>query len=238
MIFAPASSQLVPWMQPQFGRGRESSSPTTYEALILSDNPVGYWRLGEASGTSIIDASTESNNGTYSGSITLGEPGAISGDPNTSVLFSGGLGVIPEISVYDFGTGDFSVEAWVNLTSSGTNVAFSNFGGGSQLYWMGQLGGVPTFSINGGVVSGGSINDGQWHHFVSVRSIGSVTLYIDGSSVATGTLLGDVNSLAGVVIASLGSPSVFAWIGLLDEVALYGYGLTSTQVLAHYNKGI
>lgn len=60
----------------------------TYYDSVLNDSPNGYWRLGEPSGTTATDE-TGTNNGTYSGSPTLGVTGAIPVDEDTAVTFDG-----------------------------------------------------------------------------------------------------------------------------------------------------
>src|SRR5688500_11107092 len=60
-----------------------------YANIVLADNPTAYWRLGETSGTTAVDSSVPGGNqGTYLNGVTLGIPGAIPGDPNTSAGFS------------------------------------------------------------------------------------------------------------------------------------------------------
>lgn len=61
---------------------------TAYAEAILSDNPAGYWRLGEPSGTVAADELGVSN-GTYTGSPTLAVAGALDVDSNGGVLFNG-----------------------------------------------------------------------------------------------------------------------------------------------------
>src|SRR5438132_757282 len=81
---------------PAIGRG----APPSYEARVRADNPIGYWRLGEAPGaTTAADISGNGNNGAYSGGITLGQPGFHDGD--TAALFDGRSG---RIVVRDSGT--------------------------------------------------------------------------------------------------------------------------------------
>ena len=66
--------------------------PSDYRGRVLYDAPVGYWRLGEPSGTVAADASTNGLTGTYVGSPTLAQVGALgaSGDADTAVDFTGG----------------------------------------------------------------------------------------------------------------------------------------------------
>jgi hypothetical protein len=62
---------------------------SAYSAAVLADSPLAYYRLGEASGTTMTDSSGNSRNGTYAGSPTLGAPGLVTGDSDTAVTFNG-----------------------------------------------------------------------------------------------------------------------------------------------------
>ena len=65
----------------------------SYAATVLADAPVGYWRLGEASGTSAADE-IGAHNGTYVGSPTLGVTGIPGSAGNTAMTLNGsGSGV-------------------------------------------------------------------------------------------------------------------------------------------------
>ena len=61
----------------------------SYAAAILADAPAGYWRMGETSGTTMTDATTNGNDGTYAGGVKLGQPGALTSDKATAVAFDG-----------------------------------------------------------------------------------------------------------------------------------------------------
>src|SRR6185437_12692528 len=50
--------------------------PRCYGDAVLSDSPVGYWRLDETTGTVATD-STGSNPGTYVGGPALGQAGGL-----------------------------------------------------------------------------------------------------------------------------------------------------------------
>ncbi|MEK7644515.1 MAG: LamG-like jellyroll fold domain-containing protein, partial [Patescibacteria group bacterium] len=45
---------------------------SAYESAVLADKPVGFWRLGEASGTVALDSGLNKINGTYAGAVKLG----------------------------------------------------------------------------------------------------------------------------------------------------------------------
>ena len=57
---------------------------SAYSDAVLADSPVGYWRLGEASGA-FVDSSGNGNNGAAVGSPTYGETGALSADSDKAV---------------------------------------------------------------------------------------------------------------------------------------------------------
>src|SRR5438105_10324062 len=57
---------------------------SSYSTVVLADMPLGYWRLGDSA--PILPAADASGNGyagTYNGGVTVGQSGAINGDPDT-----------------------------------------------------------------------------------------------------------------------------------------------------------
>ena len=123
---------------------------SSYSALIAGTSGlIGYWRLGEASGTTACDV-TGSHDGTYaagpSGSTLLGRPGALSGDPDTATRFIGtGQAVVPHAAALNL-NGAFTVELWIKpetLPSSGFpsvlrkgHSELTGGGGGWLLYYQ------------------------------------------------------------------------------------------------------
>ncbi len=60
-----------------------------YSSVVLAKGPVGYWRLGEASGPTAADAAGNGYDGTYLGNPTFGQSGAIVNDPDTAIGLNG-----------------------------------------------------------------------------------------------------------------------------------------------------
>lgn len=60
-----------------------------YSAAVLADNPTAYWRLGDASGITAVDAAASPHNATYNGAPTLGSTGLLVGSADTAVVFNG-----------------------------------------------------------------------------------------------------------------------------------------------------
>jgi hypothetical protein len=60
-----------------------------YSSVVLAKGPVGYWRLGEAAGPTAFDASGNGYDGTYFGSPSFAQPGAIANDLDTAIGLNG-----------------------------------------------------------------------------------------------------------------------------------------------------
>src|SRR5438128_8433098 len=66
------------------------ASPTTtlaatsaYATAVLADAPIAYWRLDEAAGNTMSDASGHNHAGTYTGAVAHSQTGALIGDTDT-----------------------------------------------------------------------------------------------------------------------------------------------------------
>lgn len=78
------------------GFGQVVSPDMTAAQLILSTQPsnlIGYWPLGEMSGTVADDVSSTNADGTYAGTVTLGQAGI--GDGSLAANFGGGRVSLP-----------------------------------------------------------------------------------------------------------------------------------------------
>lgn len=113
-----------------------------YSSFVLAKGPVGYWRLGESAGVTAFDASGNGNDGTYFGNPTLGQAGAISGDPDTAVGLNG-----PDsrdyVEIADPGSAAFSqptsgtgltVEVWMRPDA----LTFPGQTSEPYIHWMGK----------------------------------------------------------------------------------------------------
>jgi len=70
----------------EFNEAASGWTASGYAAAVRTDNPVGYWRFGEANGITAVDE-MGNGNGTYVNSPVLGATGALDGDANTAVTF-------------------------------------------------------------------------------------------------------------------------------------------------------
>jgi len=91
-------------------------------------------------------------------------------------------------TISNFGTGAFTVEFWINFqNTNNAGIYYGGNGGGSVFldYYSGSL----RWGISGGAIPisyAFTPTIGRWYHVAFTRSSTTDTLYIDGTSVATG----------------------------------------------------
>jgi hypothetical protein len=113
-----------------------------YRDAVLAKNPVAYWRLGESAGQKAFDETGNGNSGNYCGNPIYGQPGAINGDPNTAVQFTGADYVeMSDSASFSQPTSTFglTVEAWMrpdSLHFQGQSTPGS--GQNPYVHWLGK----------------------------------------------------------------------------------------------------
>jgi hypothetical protein len=91
-------------------------------------------------------------------------------------------------AISNFGTGAFTIEFWVNFQS--TSAAGFYYGGASGSVYIDYFSGSLRLGISGGSVPisyAFTPAVGTWYHVAFVRSSTTDTLYVNGTSVATGS---------------------------------------------------
>jgi hypothetical protein len=234
------------------GTGTSPSSFTvtvgtpSYFSLVASDPALlGYWRLGETSGTTATDV-VGAHNGTYVNKPALGSAGAIVNDPNTSVTFNGtsqriNLPPLPSVQ-------DFSIEGWTYLTKSSVNnnTLYGNVGTvrllarpGTGTYRTAAYAGV---TLNGTeyvlqpVSPASDIN--SWVYWVVTRHGSTLTLYRNGVQIGQRTDL-PASATANIngYIADQAN-GAYHLTGRVDDVAIYASALTASTVASHYQAAL
>jgi hypothetical protein len=156
----------------------------------------------------------------------------------------------PSNSAYNFGTGAFSVEAWVKTFSGGPLIARKAQDGGSSHggFSLSVSHQEITFMNDDGSYyntlksTGSDICDGKWHHVAAVRSGSTGSIYLDGVSLST-TRLGNknpplnVNSVDRLTIGTLdqtpGAPSL---TGYLAEARIWKVARTADEIYQNFHR--
>jgi hypothetical protein len=136
--------------------------------------------------------------------------------------------IVPSNSNFDFGTSNFTIEMWINLTNVTStwqaiiSRAYGNAGGwrlyknngDNQLRWYHNT----TLIVS---TTGSTLTNNTWSHIAVVRSSGTTTIYIDGTSRGSAA---DTNSyIPGVYALEIGDgvvTSSFPMTGYIDDLRI------------------
>jgi hypothetical protein len=219
----------------------------TYGATVIADGAVSFWRFDEASGTTAVDKMGVQN-ATHNANVSVGQTGIVPALSGLGVVYDGTAAATTaaDNNAHDFNA-NLSVEAWVKPSISFAAGVFRTIaakvdasGSVFQLQYNGlklefrlDVGGT-TYRVQ--TTADSPLVSGNVYHVVGVRNGTSGELYING--VLAGSLTigsgGIVTTTAPVLIGAQGTER---FAGTIDELALYGVALTSTQIAAHYAAG-
>jgi hypothetical protein len=235
------------------------TAPTvSYAQTVIADNPVGYWRLNETSG-SVAHDSWGGHDGQFF-NVSLGQFGYHTNDPD----FAAGFGILAPSDSYvgniqgiDFSTfgnnSAFTIEAWVKAgpQTMDAGVVTCGYGSGGEEFNLDTGGGSHAFrfSVRDSLnvahnASGNVVPNNSWQHVVGVcdEPNGAVRLYVNGinnanTTIANGVQMGTDPVSIGSRRGGYATTYTSQFVGTIDEVAIYGYALNPTQILNHYMTG-
>lgn len=229
-------------------------SVSVYQAEVLKDLPLSYYRMAALTGSSEADLGSLAATATINNTPTLGVPGA-TGDGNTAMTFvaaSTQYVSAPDVDGYSIGTtGNLTVECFASWAASpgATQCIVSKAGAGSQFEWGWQLNSsgkliFVVWTLAGAVAVAqtlpGSPAAGVLHHLAaSIKNNG------DGTTQVRCLLDGVAVSTASFTTASIGNGTALLTVatrwandqyfdGTVDEVAIYGTPLSDTRIATHY----
>jgi len=220
-----------------------------YGQLVMDDNPEGYWKLDEESGTTAIDET-----GNYDGSIEGSPDLGVEGADGTAINFDGD-GQYVEIDGYSGVTGSDTrtVEAWVKpesgvdyTVSENTHVVdwgLNNNGERYSIRLSDEGGGDPVLrvEVQGGFKYGSTqLDREEWNHIAVVLPEGSsdVTdhrLYVNGELDSTGEQASQtIDTAEATAFISRNNEQDRDFIGSVDEVAIYNEELAEQSIEERY----
>ena len=198
-----------------------TSSANLQRGSTVANGLVGYWTFdgGDISGTTILDLSGNGNDGTDNAATpTIGKLGQ-------ALKFDGSSGYadVPYSASLDVGV--YSTSVWFKTTVGSCQYITDWNGSTIDKFRLFTGDCTPSYTTNSGatneltaeiystggshwtdVTSSVSVNDGKWHHAVTVMDGTYLTLYIDGTlaagptAVQAGSITGesDINLFFGV----------------------------------------
>lgn len=222
-----------------------AARPTaSYQDLVLSDHPSGYWPLDDT-GSTEQDSSGNSNTGHDVGTVIHGVPGALAGSADTAVQLDGGYIDVPNSPTVAL-SGPFTLEAWIKTTAPGQQQGIvekyntpSPDGFGLRIDADGRLDAFASSSTASELVQGATVvTPDAWHFVVATGDGSTLKIYLDGFQDASldTTVLPQPGQLD-LRLGARGDDTNYRLQGDLDEVAIYPSALSLQQVQAQYLAG-
>jgi Concanavalin A-like lectin/glucanases superfamily len=218
-----------------------------YRTAVLQDTPSVYYRLGDSASPAVPDAGAGGVNAPQVGTVTFNQTGALVGDSNKAVSFSGTLAnhlatAATPGSAYDLGDGPFTIEFWAKVNTINTQQDFVCKSTNAYIVRLSSANHwVLVKSSVGNVFSTSNefTDTTAWHHIVVTRAAATQPkIYVDGVDQAgTYTAATFANNTLGFIMGEGGASSSPVY-GLMDEVAIYKSVLSAARVNAHYHAGI
>lgn len=128
---------------------------------------------------------------------------------------------IPTDTTFNFGTGDFTLEAWVRRTSQSGDTFILSASGSGGLFWGFRNGtemgwGQNAISWDYNVAAGLSIN--TWYHVALTRSGTSMRMFVNGTQIGT-TQTNSISYNLSTTSFTIGSQGAnYYYDGYIDEV--------------------
>jgi hypothetical protein len=212
--------------------------------------PIAWYRLDECLGTTINDSSGTGLTGTLtigtSGTNTL--PGNCLSNTSSHAWFNGRVGkvnaslsfddsddyvTVPDNNALDL-TSRLTLAAWVKTAANEANNVIVSKGSSYEmgvtatgaLYWDGA----------GAQVDDGKtlVGSGNWHHVAITNDDTTATYYVDGVQTGTSAAGIDADNATALYI---GYDGANYFDGLIDDVRVFNYPLSATQVQQVMNGG-
>jgi len=210
-------------------------TPSAYADQVRTDGATHQWRLDPEVKTSDPDRIGDLPLSLAAG-VTPGAKGAVDGDADPAATFAGADDTLARTLTNDpVGTGS-SIELWFS-TKRADNGLVRFRPDGSQVYVrnLRTVNGKVQYTVESAdtsskvtLTSPKTYDDGAYHQVVATQSGSTVTLYVDGKAVVSGS--------GAPSLSTTGRWGVGAQLaGSLDEVAVYPAALSAAQVAEHHD---
>jgi hypothetical protein len=221
--------------------------PHPYADVVLADKPFAYWRLNERTGfgTTAYDISGNNNHAIYSAEVIREQDSAVeNGDSSIKTVNNSAVSFVKDLTGL---TGPFSYEFWINPTvipipmpqEYAVALCFTNIESNFSIHLTKVR---ASFELHLVVApdAEGYFTTGKWAHIICVWDDNSyINLYKDGIRlINAGPYVGPMSLGTGRhYIGRWSGGLTYPWDGGIDEVSLYDYALTESQVKSHYLRG-
>ncbi len=241
--------------------GAALTAKADYPSTVLSQGPVGYWRLNETTSPPPPVQATNSgslgtaDNAFYVGDSPRGLTGPLTGGNGKAVSFDGSSQAVQANYDPALNPASFSIEAWLQpksaSVSGGLLCALASMHSASPrsgwLIYQSDTNGVGNgwnlrlYNQNGtatsaSVLGATNMTAGVWYHVVATYDGPSLAakVYVNGVLTGQATATGFVPNPDSLFSIGARSDDGFLWPGEAAEVAYYSSAISASKVLAHY----
>jgi prepilin-type N-terminal cleavage/methylation domain-containing protein len=237
-IIALLSSVVLSTLSAAREKGRVGGAQKFNTAAVrgFGADAEGVWNFDEGAGTAVSDF-TGNHPGTFSSPTAPTWSNDTQNGKGYSLTFPSGAYVTLANS-FSTPTANITISAWVKTTNAGDQPLVSVRGGGNIYFGMG--GGRLYVYINNSstpaMFSTTLINDNKWHHVAWTGNGSRSVIYIDGRIDAS---LTRTNTAVSPVTAYIARDIEYApaFVGSLDEVAVFTQTLLAGEIEAIFAKG-
>jgi len=222
------------------GSGSSPSIEAAYPELAADEHTVGLWHMNEgtdntcAGGQDLCDSSGNGLHATFTGNAAFTTTRQV-GAAASTYDGTGDYAEIPDSSLFDFGTGDFSVELWAKADTLAGYNTYAELGsyGPSILIRQDSTTTLSAYIMGTAISQTYTPPLNTWYHVAVIRKSGVVRFYINGAQVGTDTAYS--GSIAVVGVNRFGS-SVHTtgqyFDGNLDDIRISNVARSPEELLA------
>jgi hypothetical protein len=217
---------------------RASSGNNTASSTVTIASTIAWYKADSTTGSTLVDSSGSNSNAALTGAYSWG-----TGVGANDITFSGGYATLPTGIVSSLT--NFTIAAWINVTSLSSWERIFDFGTGTSGYMFLSPDNGSTNTLRFSITTNGYSNEqqlngpaislGVWTH-VAVTLAGTVgTLYVNGVAVTSNPAMTLNPSSLGVTTQNYLGKSQFsgdpAYSGAIDDFRIYNQALSPQQVL-------
>ncbi|MFZ2038492.1 MAG: LamG-like jellyroll fold domain-containing protein [Minisyncoccia bacterium] len=224
-----------------------SWSPTA-ETFVLPDYPlstslVGEWHMNN----NWLDSSGNGNDGTAQDNATFGA--AKLGSTAGSFDGTGDYVSVPDSDNWNFSSGNFTINFWVNLNQLTSGIHLLNQYGDSNNRMMFYINVANNYELIFLTISGGSTivdlessaltwNTSQWYHLSVVRNGNEWKLFRNNIQIGSITDSDTMPNISGPLYFGQYGGGSYGLNGRMDETCIWNRALSTTSITTLYNGGL